>query len=222
VAEPVSPAPPQRPTVDTTGKGKLSPKVIIAALAVVAALVVLVIIVVNNLSPKDQAKSPNYTPSAVEKTVPTEDKTERKVEESTKTNEAQPARYATIKGKSVIFRASHSTTSNKLGNLDDNEQVVILGEYTPSNTNEAISNKEIKLYNSSGTYIYTIPSGKAVKVTSNNGDKCTVSFNIPQYGDMSTTVNRSDIDFISGDKWYSIKRNTGETGWVFSKFVTLR
>jgi hypothetical protein len=143
------------------------------------------------------------------------------VEESTKANNSKPAKYASIKGKSVIFRESYSTTSQKLGNLDENEQVVILSEYTPSNTNEAICNKEIKLYNSSGSYIYTIPSGKAVKVTGNNGNTYNISFDIPDYGKMSTKVNRSDIDFISGDKWYSIKRNTGETGWVYSKYVIL-
>jgi antitoxin component YwqK of YwqJK toxin-antitoxin module len=135
--------------------------------------------------------------------------------------ENTPVRYASIKGKSVIFRASHSTTSDKLGYLNDNEQVVILREHAPTNANEAISNKEINLHSSSGTYQYTLPKGKAMKVTKNSGTKCNVSFNHHQYGEMSATVNRTDIDFISGDIWYSIKRNTGETGWVFSKFVNL-
>ena len=132
-----------------------------------------------------------------------------------------PTKYATIKGQSVILRASHSTTSNKLGYLEDKEQVIILGEYVPSNVNEAISNKSINLYNSNGAYLYTLPKGKAMKVLSNDGTKCKVSYDVPGYGSMTTTVSRYDIDFISGDKWFSIRRNTGEKGWVFSKFVQL-
>ena len=226
-AEPVYVPPAQHPVVDPKRQQKFSPKIMMAVIAALAALVVLVVIVVNTLSGKKEVEqtepvaSTNYIEPVVEETVSATGKETKQEEKAPKTNSNPPVRYASIKGKSVIFRESYSTTSNKLGYLNENEQVVILSEYFPSNTNEAISNKVIKLYNSSGMHTYTLPVGKAVKVIGSDGDKCDVSFVHPQYGNLSATIYRSDIDFISGDKWYSIKRHTGETGWVFSKFVKL-
>jgi hypothetical protein len=148
-------------------------------------------------------------------------KTDNPVEAEPAISATPQARYALITGKSVILRASYSTKSNQLGYLNDGERVQILNEYSPSNTNEAICNKAVQLKTSNGTYTYTLPKGKALQVISTDGAKCEVSFTHTQYGKMYATVSSSDIDYISGDRWYQIQRNTNETGWVYSKFVKL-
>ena len=137
-------------------------------------------------------------------------------------NEAltKPDRDAYINGTSVTLRVSYSTTSNRVATLNQGEKVKILDSYYPTNTNEAICKSPIKLYSNDGSHVFTLQKGKAVQITNRNGNQCDVSFTHPQYGNMTATIYQSDLESISGDKWYKIQRDTGETGWVFSKFVT--
>jgi hypothetical protein len=130
-------------------------------------------------------------------------------------------RIASITGTNVIIRESHSTTSAKLGNFDTNETVKILDEYYPSNNNEAIVATPIHLLNSSGKVVYTLPKGKAVKIISRNSGKVQVSFYHSEYGTLTANINNYDLESIAGEKWYKVKRNNGQTGWVFSKFVNI-
>ncbi|GHT76498.1 hypothetical protein FACS189463_1710 [Bacteroidia bacterium] len=127
--------------------------------------------------------------------------------------------YAYINGTKVIMRASHSTTSSKLGFFDEGEKLQILDEYTPSNSDEAITNTKVNLYNSYGEKIYVLPKGKAVKILSKNEGKIEVQFYHSKYGNLTATVSSLDLESIAGEKWYKVKRYSGETGWVFSKFV---
>jgi hypothetical protein len=87
---------------------------------------------------------------------------------------------------------------------------------------DAICNTKIALYSSNGAYTYTLPQSKAVQITGKDGSRNHVSFVHPQYGKMTATVNSADLKFISGDKWHKIRRSSGETGWVFSKYVTMQ
>jgi hypothetical protein len=128
---------------------------------------------------------------------------------------------ASITGTNVIIRESYSTTSKKLGNFDTNETVKILDEYYPSNSNEAIVAHPINLSNSSGQVVYTLPKGKAVKIISRNNTKVNVSFSHTDYGTLTADVNYSSLESIAGEKWYKVRRNNGETGWVFSKYVKI-
>ena len=127
--------------------------------------------------------------------------------------------YGTITGDKVIIRASYSTKSKNKGNFYKGESVEILDEYYPTNDREAISRKQIHLYDNYGRVAYTLVSGKAVEVLSQSNNKYNVRFVHPDYGKLTATVNASDLEFISGDKWYHVRRNNGQTGWVFSKFL---
>ncbi len=127
---------------------------------------------------------------------------------------------ASISAKNVIFRKSHSTTSSKIGKFRrSGERVQILDEYSPSNSDEAITTAPIRLYNSNGYSAYTLPKGKAVRILSDNNGTYQVSFEHPEHGYLHADIVNSDLEFISGDKWYKVKRKDGKIGWVFSKFI---
>lgn len=127
---------------------------------------------------------------------------------------------ASISAKNVIFRKSHSTTSSIIGKFRrSGERVQILDEYSPSNSDEAITSTSIRLYNSNGYSAYTLPKGKAVRILSDNNGTYQVSFEHPKHGNLHANIVNSDLEFISGDKWYKVKRKDGKIGWVFSKFI---
>lgn len=46
-----------------------------------------------------------------------------------------------------------------------------------------------------------------------------ILFKHSKYADLFAKISGSDFEFISGDKWYKVKRESGKIGWVFSKFV---
>jgi hypothetical protein len=135
-----------------------------------------------------------------------------------------------INAGAVVMRGGPSTSDAKVDNFNQNELVTILESRRPENANEAILRKEMKLYatsDMSGTQYYPVPKGKAVKIEStenlNDGDienSFNVSYKHPQHGTIYATVNESDIDFISNEIWYRVKRTNGKTGWVFGKFLT--
>ena len=126
---------------------------------------------------------------------------------------------AIIKGNRVIFRESFSTTSKSIGNLNNNESILILDEYSPENYDEAITKRTIRLYNSVGESVHSLPKGKAVQILSEDDNEYNVLFKHPTLGNLNATIIASDLEFISGEKWYKIKRSNGDIGWVFSKFV---
>jgi hypothetical protein len=203
-------------------KAKVSALIIIVAIAVAAALIVLVMIVANALSSKEAVDNSNSMVAVPTETVETADEVFHEEIPITEAVEGEePVKYAYINGTGVTLRAGSSTTSHRVATLKKDERVAILDSYYPSNTNEAICNTEIALYTDDG-HTYTLPKGKAVKITSNDGSECNVSFVHPKYGKMTATVYSSYLESISGDKWYQIRRNSGETGWVFSKYVTVQ
>ncbi|MDO5510145.1 MAG: SH3 domain-containing protein [Weeksellaceae bacterium] len=127
---------------------------------------------------------------------------------------------ATIKGTNVIIRTSHSTKSKPKGSFKPNETVVILDEYNPGNSREAITKRKISLYNNSGHQIYSLNPGKAVEVINESYGNYEVIFVHPDYGRLRASINENDLEFITGDAWYKVRRRNGEIGWVFSKFVS--
>lgn len=124
-----------------------------------------------------------------------------------------------ITGKSVIMRKSHTTQSAALGKFRKGETVYILDEYRASNNNEAITKRAVKLYNSSGRYVYTLNPGKAVRIVEDYTDSYRVSFQDTKHGTVYANIDQFDLEFISGDKWYKVQRKNGDVCWVFSKFV---
>lgn len=128
--------------------------------------------------------------------------------------------YAYITSSNVIFRSSHSTNSASLGKFKSNERVEILDEYSPDNSNEAITRHTVQLYDDNGRTVYKLNPGKAVQIVDEYDVSYRVSFKDSRYGKLYAEVNADDLEFISGDKWYKVRRADGRIGWVFSKFVS--
>jgi len=127
---------------------------------------------------------------------------------------------ATISGTSVIMRSNHSTSAQVKGKFKSNERVLILDEFNPSNnSNEAITKTAVKLTDNNGNYKYRINPGKAVQIVDADEGVYDVKFYDKKYGYLYATINSEDLELLSGEKWYYVKRSNGTTGWVYSKFV---
>ena len=88
-------------------------------------------------------------------------------------------------------------------------------------TGEGITKKYVKLYDENGNHAETLNPGRAVKIMQHLGDKFKVSFETTQRRILTATIDKSEIDIISGESWYHVRRDNGQTGWVFSKFLEL-
>jgi hypothetical protein len=124
-----------------------------------------------------------------------------------------------ITGKGVLMRSSFSTQSSSKGTFKQFESVHVIEEYEPNNNNEGITKAYVKLYDEYGQHAETLNPGRAVKIIGREGSKYKVSFVSTKRRTLTASIDRSEIDMISGDKWYRVRRDNGETGWVFSKFL---
>lgn len=127
-----------------------------------------------------------------------------------------------INGRAVIMRASYSTQSANIGSFKDQESVFVIKMFTPSNRNEGITKKYVPLYDQYGNKAETLNPGRAVKILSMEGDKFKVSYTSTNRLTYYATINRGDIDIISGEPWYYVEKlSDGKKGWVFSKFLVV-
>jgi hypothetical protein len=124
-----------------------------------------------------------------------------------------------IIGKGVLMRSSYSTQSASKGTFKQGESVWVIEELEPNNNNEGITKTYVKLYDEYGQHAETLNPGRAVKIIAREGSKYKVSFMSTKRQKLTAKIDRSEIDIISGDKWYRVRRDNGETGWVFSKFL---
>lgn len=156
-------------------------------------------------------------------------KTGSNVEVKTKSQVASGKPSGTINASAVVMRSGPSTSDAKVEGFNQGEKVEILDMEKPINDNEAILRKDMKLYatsDMSGTQNYTVSKGKAVRIESigeNPGDgpdEYNITYKHPQHGNIYATVGSDDLDFISNQLWYKVKRSNGKTGWVFGKFLT--
>lgn len=131
----------------------------------------------------------------------------------------------TITGAGVVMRASGSVQAEKLGNFSKGEKVDILSQTTVSQSNEAIANKDIPLYEEkdSGEFAYTLPKGKAVVVDNYNGDNgvYTIHYQHPEMGTLYAQAPAGSLDRLSGELWYFVRRSNGDKGWVVGKFLSV-
>ncbi|MBX7242770.1 MAG: hypothetical protein K1X92_13590 [Bacteroidia bacterium] len=133
---------------------------------------------------------------------------------------SKPSNQGIITGNGVIMRSGNSVESAKLGNFTNGEKVEILEETKPKNENQAIAAKPVKLYSDyNGKYIATLNKGKALVIEEYTGSEYKVSFQHPEYGKLYATVSPSELESISNEVWYKVKRASGEEGWVIGKFV---
>lgn len=125
-----------------------------------------------------------------------------------------------IVGTGVLMRAQPSVEGAKMSSFNNNETVEILETKAPENQNEAVTATEVKLYSDyNGKYITTLNKGKALVVDRKEGNTFYVTYQHPQYGKLYATLPSSSLESIANLTWYKVRRTTGQTGWVLSKFV---
>ncbi len=130
------------------------------------------------------------------------------------------AKVGIINGDGVVMRSGNSIESAKLSNFTNGEKVEILEETKPKNENQAITTKPIKLYSDyNGKYMATLNKGKALVIEEFTGTEYKVSFQHPEFGKLYATVASSELESISNEIWFKVKRANGQEGWVIGKFL---
>ena len=141
--------------------------------------------------------------------------------EETKSKANQSSRKAKISGTNVNMRSDHSTTSALVTQLNYGDVVSILDQYRPNgNYDEALLKSETNFYDEySGDYVFSLVKGKAVKVISNDDEKCRISFINDKGKTGFASISASQLEFISGNVWYNISTASGKKGWVLEKYI---
>lgn len=139
------------------------------------------------------------------------------------TNQASFSPNAYVSGNSVILRADHSTTSNKVKSMKKNDGLIILDEFIPDgNYGEAILTQKTDFFSDyNGVFVFSLPRGKAVMVEGrSDGYRYDISYQDAKSKSRGFAKISPDLlEFISGKTWYHVRLIDGTTGWVFSEFV---
>ncbi len=123
-----------------------------------------------------------------------------------------------VTGSNIIIRSDHTTESSSTGvGARKGTVVQILDQYETGNSSEAILKRDVTVdYNGSPI---NVTSGKAIRILSDRSDSVQASFSVPDYGMIEATISKSDIEAMSGQKWYKIHTTDGITGWIYGKFI---
>lgn len=126
----------------------------------------------------------------------------------------------TCTGSGVNMRKDPSISSSIVNQLNKNERLEVLEMTTSYKRNEAITTQPIALYNSYGKKVNTLVSGKAVKVVEYLGDnQYLITYEHVNLGTLKAEVSGYTLEFISGEDWTKVRKSTGHTGWVLSRFI---
>ena len=143
--------------------------------------------------------------------------------QSSNTNQVTFSANAVVSGNSVILRADHSTTSNKVKSMKKNDGLIILDEFIPDgNYGEAILTQKTDFFSDyNGVFVFSLPRGKAVMVEGrSDGYRYDISYQDAKSKSRGFAKISPDLlEFISGKTWYHVRLVDGTTGWVFSEFV---
>jgi len=143
--------------------------------------------------------------------------------QTSNSNEVAFAANAVVSGNSVILRADHSTTSNKVKSMKKNDGLIILDEFIPDgNYGEAILTQKTDFFSDyNGVFVFSLPRGKAVMVEGrSDGYRYDISYQDAKSKSRGFAKISPDLlEFISGKTWYHVRLIDGTTGWVFSEFV---
>nr|WP_321230746.1 hypothetical protein [uncultured Psychroserpens sp.] len=124
-----------------------------------------------------------------------------------------------INGTNVIMRKEHSTQSKIIGSFKiSGEKVAILDEYYSNNNEETLIDREIIVKTNIGTN-YNLQKGKSVSILSRQNGNVKIQFKDKELRNLTTSINESHLAKTANSKWYQVKRNNGEIGWVFGKFI---
>jgi hypothetical protein len=142
---------------------------------------------------------------------------------SSNTNEVSFVSNAFVSGNSVILRADHSTTANKVKSMKKNDALIILDEFIPDgNYGEAILTEKTDFFSDyNGVFVFSLPRGKAVMVEGkSDGTRYDISYQDAKSKSRGfAKISPNLLEFISGKAWYHVRLADGTTGWVFSEFV---
>lgn len=123
-------------------------------------------------------------------------------------------------GTNIIIRNGHSTQSKIVGSIKNSgEKVEILDSYYPNNS-ETLINRNLNVKTNIGTN-YNLQKGKAVTVMSRQNRKVKIQFKDKELRTLTATINERYLDNSVSSNWFKIKKNTGEIGWVFGKFINV-
>lgn len=123
-----------------------------------------------------------------------------------------------IKGVNIILRENYSTTSRILSSFKySGEEVEILDEFITENKLEAILNENIQVVSNNETIV--LLKGKAVFIKSENNGALVVTFEDKDLKTHRVNIESKYLNKLKNVKWYKIKRNNGEIGWVYGEFV---
>lgn len=126
-----------------------------------------------------------------------------------------------INGTNVIMRDGHSSQSKIIGSFKNSgERVKILDSFYPNNNGETLIQREINVKTNIGTN-YNLQKGKSVIILSRQNRNVKIQFKDKELRNLTTTINESYLDKSVNSKWYKVKRNSGEIGWVFGKFINI-
>lgn len=119
----------------------------------------------------------------------------------------------------VNLRSAASVKASKLGSLEKDEIVSILGKQDSPNGNEAVARKPLNLYAADNSLLGRLPQGKALVVETYGAETSVVSYEDRQKGKVTARAITANLDFTRGDSWYHVRRNNGQEGWVLGRFL---
>lgn len=140
--------------------------------------------------------------------------------EAAKPAVTQPVtRAAHIKGSEVSLRKEPSISSQRLDFLNNNDKVIVLDEVGDSNRDDAILKEDLPVKSIDGR-AETLTKGRAVSITSSDGEKATVTYQGADGQNATSIIPLSKLERISGKVWYNVKSAKG-IGYVYGDYVVL-
>ncbi|MCD8453050.1 hypothetical protein LNJ08_01435 [Tenacibaculum finnmarkense genomovar ulcerans] len=129
-----------------------------------------------------------------------------------------------INGTNIIMREGYSSQYKIIGSFKNSgEKVAILDEYISKKTTVLIK-KKIKVTDRDQKE-HVLPRGKSIEIVAVNpevDDDILISFKDKNGKRKEGMVySKTHLDYIK-TYWYKVKRNSGEVGWVFGKFITIQ
>ena len=124
---------------------------------------------------------------------------------------------ANIVGNDIIIRETASSSSKIIGSFQrSGEEVNILDEYDEVNSLQAILNRDLSI--KINDELMSIEKGRSLTIISDNEGKYLLSFKDKDLEEHKIKLEHDYVNVLP-NKWFKVKRKTGEVGWVFYKYI---
>lgn len=145
-------------------------------------------------------------------------KAEAKIDQLKPTQARNRKTKARVTGSNVIIRSDHSTSSQSVGVVAEEETVVrILDKYTSGNSDEALLKRAVTV--KVNDKHLQLPEGKAIRILEDYQKSVQASFITTQLGRVEAPIDKTDIEAIGGQTWYKVRTTDNITGWIYGKFI---